>query len=109
MKAKIESTNITNISENNLIIGGDWNTIQDGKLDKKGGKEDHCETVTKNMRKLLDQLDLTDIWRLWNPSTSRFTFRQKTPLLQSRLDFFMISNILQDTVVEAEIIPSIEQ
>lgn len=104
LKEEIESHDI---DDGNLIIGGDWNTIQDGKLDKKGGKELHCETVTKSMTELLDQLDLTDVWRLRNPKSSRFTFRQKTPLIQSRLDFFMISNILQDTVVEAEIIPSV--
>ena len=47
--------------------------------------------------------DLVDIWRIRNPTTSRFTWRQKTPVVQRRLDFWLISDSLQDEIISAEI------
>ena len=38
---------------------------------------------------------LIDIWRVRNPTLKQFTWRRKTPLQMSRLDFFLISNHLQ--------------
>ena len=59
------------------------------------------------MRELLGQFDLVDIWRILNPEKRRYTFRQKTPLILSRLDYYMVSNSLQDNIVKTDIIPSI--
>ena len=104
VKRLLETLDINN---NNIIVGGDWNTIQDGSLDKKGGRLLNCQTVTKSYQELLDQLNLIDIWRIRNPTVSKYTCRQKTPLIQSRIDYFMISNNLQDYIVSTDIIPSI--
>ena len=48
--------------------------------------------ITKN-------LDLCDIWRIRNPKRKRFTFRQhhSTGFIQRRLDYFFISNSLQES------------
>ena len=51
--------------------------------------------------------DLIDIWRIQNPETKRFTWRQKNPFIQRRLDFWLTSDICQDDVDETDIIPSI--
>lgn len=50
--------------------------------------------------------DLKDIWRIKHPDTERFTFVKKTPLIQCRLDYFLISNNLEDTVTSAKIMSS---
>ena len=55
------------------------------------------------MTELLGEFDILDIWRLRNPGLRRFTYRQKTPLILSRLDFFMVSNALQDNIVDVDI------
>ena len=39
--------------------------------------------------------DLVDIWRVRNPALRQFTWRCKTPLQMSSLDFFLISNDVQ--------------
>ena len=46
---------------------------------------------------VLDSLDLLDIWRVKNPNLKQFSWRQKSPIIQSRLDYWFISTSLQDT------------
>ena len=50
-------------------------------------------------------LDLLDIWREIHPEMRRYTWRRNTPLQQSRLDFFLISDLLSTYVTEADIKP----
>ena len=90
-----------------LIVGGDWNTIFNIELDKKGGNKKILHTIPIQMRELIEIFDLVDIWRISNPTLERYTFRQKTPLIQTRLDYFLIYNNLQDLIVETNILPSI--
>ena len=89
-----------------LLIGGDWNTILSPILDKSGGKELEDETVTNEMKTILIDFDLIDIWRLKHPTTKRFTYRQKKPLIQTRLDYFLVSNILIDVIEKPQILAS---
>ena len=97
-----------NIDKNrNIIVVGDWNSIQKYSLDKNGGNEKGNNTVVNSMTELLGQFDLVDIWRLRNPALKRYTYCQKTPIILSRLDYFMISNSLQDNIVCADIVSSI--
>ena len=75
-----------------VLIGGDWNTVLDSKLDKAGGVIKTGDTRTLEMKLLMVDLGLIDIWRLKNPLVRRYTFRQRRPLIQSRLDYFLITN-----------------
>ena len=90
-----------------LIIAGDWNSIQDIEWDKKGGNLKAIETVTESMKELIGNFELIDIWRLMHPETKRYTYRQKNPIIQSRLDYFYITNEVQDYVYKTDIIPSV--
>ena len=92
---------------NRVIIGGDWNSILNIELDKKGGNMNPHETVVNSLKELINSQELIDIWRLMNPTTKRFTYRQKTPLIQSRLDFFLINEDAQDIIFSTDIIPSV--
>ena len=49
--------------------------------------------------------DLVDIWRIRNPTERRFTWRQKSPIIQRRLDFWLVSDTLQEDVETVVIIP----
>ena len=42
-----------------------------------------------------------------NPECKRFTWRQKSPFIQRRLDYLLISDTYQEEVEKADIIPSI--
>ena len=54
------------------------------------------------------ELDLVDIWRIRNPTVTRFTCRQKKPILQRRLDYWFVSDSLQDNIDSVDIKTSIE-
>ena len=69
-----------------IIIGGDFNVILDPEFDGLGGKPKLKESVN-----IIEQIrlsfDLIDIWRVRNPNERRFSWRQKNPVIQRRLDF----------------------
>ena len=56
---------------------------------------------------MITQFDLCDIWRVRNPQTKRYTYRTKKPLYQSILDYWIISNSIQDIITVTDIIPSL--
>ena len=62
----------------------------------------------KQIENICSLHDLVDIWRVRNPETKRFTWRQKTLIIQRRLDFWLVDNDLQDKIDQANIIPSIK-
>lgn len=51
---------------------------------------------------------MLDVWRVGHPKEKRFTWRHKTPVIQRRLYFWLISDGLQDGVVSVDIKPSIK-
>ena len=88
-----------------IIIGGDWNTCL-SSLDKHVGMQKLKVNVIKNICLLKDKYDLVDIWRIRNLNTKKFTWKQKCPLMMCRLDYFFISGVLEDYVVQTNIIPA---
>ena len=75
----------------NIIIGGDFNCPLSQK-DKIGGNPaTRKASVIKQIENLCDSHNLCDIWRSTNPNLSRFTWRNKSLKIQSRLDYFLIS------------------
>ena len=78
----------------------------DSNLDKAGGVIKTGDTRTLEMKLLMMDLGLIDIWRLKNPLVRRYTFRQRRPLIQSRLDYILITNSLNDMVDKPQILTS---
>ena len=56
----------------------------------------------------MSENDLIDIWRIRHPNEKRFTWRQKTPLIQRRLDYWLISDLCQEEVVATDVIPALK-
>ena len=90
--------------EENIIIGGDFNCPFNPKLDKKGGVMLQRKVVTDSIECLQNELDLIDIWRIKHPHTSSYTWSQKSPQVFCRLDYWLLSNNLQDFVKSTDII-----
>ena len=89
-----------------IIIGGDFNVTLDSDVDCAGGNPSNKNSI-KNIRDICLDFDLVDIWRIRNPDTKRFTWRQKKPLIQRRLDYWLISDVCQDDIEKSDIISSI--
>ena len=52
--------------------------------------------------------DLCDKYRVHNPDMKCYTWCRKIPFKQCRLDYFLISDQLQDQIDQVDIIPSIK-
>ena len=93
-----------------LLVGGDMNLILEPDKDRKGGNFNRSKTyesVKEVFYYILNEWNLCDIWRRRNPEIKRFTWRQKTPPIHSRLDMWLVSNFIQDFCTEIDIWPSV--
>ena len=95
------------ILEHKIIIGGDWNFILDKKLDADGGNPLLKLSSISELKKISEKFDLCDIYRTRYPDKRRFSFRQPTPRRLRRLDYFFISNSVQEYVRNPEILTSL--
>ena len=87
-------------SEEIIVIGGDFNCTLAEKDKKKGGNTSNRKhLVVEEIKKLCNLYDLSDIWRVLNPNAEEFTWRNKSYNIQCRLDFFKISNKLNDIII----------
>ena len=72
--------------------------------DKKGGLARTHKKSLEVINSASESLDLIDAWRVLNPDSSRFTWRQKKPEIQCRLDFFLINQCTFYNIINAEIL-----
>ena len=92
-----------------IISGGDFNTRLNPTLDNLEGRIETKPSV-RRIKELMMTYDRIDIWRRirHNEKKKSFTWTQKKPFIRRRLDFWLISNAVQDNVSKADIIPAIK-
>lgn len=73
--------------ESEIFIGGDFNVALDPNLDRKGYKHPNIHNVSfrDQLILFLERLNLTDVWRIQNPSKRAFSWSRGQKL--SRLDY----------------------
>ena len=64
--------------------------------------------VIENIFCMQSELDLIDIWRTKNFETKSYTWSQNLLMVFCRLDYWLISNSLQDFVKSTNITPAIK-
>ena len=69
-----------------ILSDGDYNLIFDINLDSSGAKPRLKLSSVPKVCLINEDFDLIDIWRIRNPHNKQFIYRQKTPLIQRRLD-----------------------
>ena len=69
----------------------------------------HETRACKVLRDLMKAMDLLDGWRELNPDKKRFSWRRCQPLQQSRIDYFLLSEVLftSQKVVKMDIDPGV--
>ena len=95
---------ISKTNTSRVIIAGDWNLTL---IDKQRGQPWKATTYRNAVFDLMDELNLTDIYRQLHPRTKSFTYESKTLKLKSRIDFFLVSRLISFDVLKAEIRTSI--
>ena len=93
--------------EYTLVLGGDCNLIMDRNLDYMGLNIPVRSKFNETFEDFLSKYNLEDIWRNKNPSEKQFTYKQKQPLVQTRLDYWFVSSTLKQQVYSCDIVPSI--
>ena len=89
-----------------LIWGGDFNcplSLRD--VDRENVKLKNKSISVIN--KIKDLFGLMDIWRVRNPESSQFTWRSLNPLIQRRLDYYLISSEIQPIISSVLIKPAV--
>ena len=89
------------------LYGVETSNFVFSKLDSDGGNLKLKNNLIGIFEAVKEELGLVDIWRIPNPETKMYTWRSLNPLIQRRLDFFLISSALQPMVTCAEIIPTV--
>ena len=96
---RVTLTHLGITNNDDIIIGGDWNVIRNIDLDKSGGTGMVKQKTIDNMNSLMSQFNLNDIWRIKNPNSRRYSWRQNKPLVQCRLDFFLLLDCLRKQIL----------
>ena len=91
----------------NLLVGGDFNICLNLKKDKKGGKQEKESQYAKELKCYMEQVDLIDIWRKRHPNLLHYSRREvsRSGLVQSRIDFWLVSAALEYQIDSANIKP----
>ena len=77
-----------------LILCGDLNThLSALDTSQKSFKPSSASTC---LRELMSEFNLRDVWRHLNPDKQQFTWRKCRPFQQSRIDYFLVSDVLID-------------
>ena len=92
--------NIFDLHCKNIILGGDFNIFFNLTYKAFGGNPKMKNKSVAKFIHIKESLRLCDIWRVRNPKKKRYTFRQQhvTGFIQRTLDFFLVSNNLQESI-----------
>ena len=89
----------------NIILGGDFNNVEDLLLDRRGGNPNNTHLLgMQYLQKIKQKYNLTDIWRKQNPDKQLFTFHNNNQLIHSRLDRIYIPK--NQKIINVNIIPN---
>ena len=93
--------------EDKIIMGDDFNCPINPLLDKQGRILVARQKIVDRIEEIQEVFNLHDVWRVKNPQTKSFTWSQKSPFIFCRLDYWLISNSLQDSIKDVDIIAAI--
>ena len=100
---------IKDLYDKQIVLAGDFNFFFDTFLESYGWKPNLKKKSIAKFIELKEKFDLRDIWRIRNPKTKKFTFRLKhvSGLIQRRLDYTYISNSMQVSVKNTDVLASL--
>ena len=98
---------LTSQQQQQKVLWGYFNLIFDSLTEVEGGNPVLKKRSLAKIIEKLENYDLCDIWRIRNPKTKCFPFRQISGLIQRCFHYFLISNIFQECVRHTDILASL--
>ena len=92
--------------QDHLVICGDFNLTLNPNLDSQNYLNLNNPRARLTVLDIIEEYGLADIYRYFNPSKRRYTWRRRSPLKQARLDYILTSDTLVDLVDTTDIKPS---
>ena len=84
-------------------LGGIWNCVLNPDVDTDKYVNGNYPKNHNKVLKMIDELDVLDIWRDHNPELCNFTWRRNTRGKHARLDCFYIFDSLNSDVIHSNI------
>ena len=88
-----------------FLFCGDWNVVQNKSDDTYNVIQDRNQNARKKIEELKETFELLDPWRTCYPVDKKFTWRQTSPIKQSRIDYFLVSEDIFSLMEYTKIIP----
>lgn len=96
---------IISYSNTCVIMCGDWNVVQDPYLDNFNILHNRNPNAREKIKEIVSTFEMIDPWRTCHPDDRKYTWRQSSPIKQSRLDYFLITEDLFSLMKNVSIIP----
>ena len=97
-----EAQKLENMS---IVFCGDWNVIQEKEKDTFNVKNLNNPKAHEKIKTIKAELELCDPWRIWNEEARQYTWRRSNPIIQSRIDYFLVSDFIFCRMLDIRIIP----
>lgn len=94
---------IPNMSQTNLIVGGDFNCVLDAYLDRSSSKRAPQSNSRNFLNAFINNSNLVDTWRLFHPTERDYTFHSQVHNVYTRIDYFLVENKLISNVMNNKI------
>jgi exonuclease III len=88
-----------------FLFCGDWNVVQNKSDDTYNVIHDRNQNARKKIEELKETFELLDPWRTCYPVDKKFTWHQTSPIKQSRIDYFLVSEDIFSLMEYTKIIP----
>lgn len=95
-------TSFPDLKGHYIIMGGDFNLVQDPVLDRSSNKVAPPSRSVKTLSTLSQQFGLTDPWRHSFPETKTYSFFSHVHHSYSQIDFFLLDVRLLSKIVTTE-------
>ncbi len=95
-------SSIPDIEKRHIIVGGDFNFVQDTVLDRSSSKPSALTNSAKTLKSFAERLGLSDPWKSKFPTNKAYSFFSHVHHSYSRIDFFLVDNRLLSNVLSCE-------
>ena len=95
---RVENKLKSKYADEKIVLVGDFNTVMNNELDIISGRPHAVEEVNA-FRRAINNLSLTDVWRVLHDTEKAFTWCRYNPFIARRLDYiFTCKDMLQLSV-----------